>query len=382
MRALILVLITTFFCNSYSQDKLSKYDKAVNIVTCICMKATPEKSFKCDDITSPNITDSKTRQFFDELQHLKDEKKSDSQIVPFLSEDIFKDEKKYARIFAFANNRKGQKITAIKSEIRDALEQLEDQPGEPKSMPADTNSSTKAISKTDSVAEQHNQAISSLVQRVANLENPSFFPSYFLMLLFGMLIICLFAFIVYVGNISKKNQEQIKELKRISSIPSNSLGNLTDPTLSELKRDIRDLQNKLRDSVKTEIRPAQEYYKEKPVEIELKVPDKPKQEVFYMAAPIAENTFDVSGITTPESALYEFIVNQHNTSVAKFSFISKDSNVIKSIVDYSQSYINPVCEPQNALNQNARQIITIQPGTAEKRNDKWIVTQKAQIKYE
>jgi hypothetical protein len=53
----------------------------------------------------------------------------------------------------------------------------------------------------------------------------------------------------------------------------------------------------------------------------------------------------------------------------------------KLILDYPNKYIKPVCEELNAFNQNANNIV-ITSGIAEKRNDKWIVTTKAKIKYE
>lgn len=118
-------------------------------------------------------------------------------------------------------------------------------------------------------------------------------------------------------------------------------------------------------------------------EIKLEVPPKPIQEVFYMATP-DQNNFDISSLSNtfkPTQSLYEFKVDNYDKSKASFTFYS-DEIGIRDAVNYPHTYLDPVCESQNALNQNAKSINTIKPGIAEKRNDKWVVTTKAKIKYE
>lgn len=148
--------------------------------------------------------------------------------------------------------------------------------------------------------------------------------------------------------------------------------------VDELKRIIRELE---RSASVSKVEPA---VSEGPVEVILEVPKKELDNVvFYMPTPIDEKVFDIRGksdVFQPTRTLYKFLVHKSGNR-AEFEFHSDDMGV-RDAVNYPQRYITPVCEPQNSLNQNSKKIITVQKGTAENQGDKWIVTQKAKIRYE
>ena len=202
-------------------------------------------------------------------------------------------------------------------------------------------------------------------------------------IILGILIIVSFVLIYAVGRMVSDVDNEVKKTKKnyIEREPNNNYQ--LENRIEKLENEVRQFRNEKRDSIANLNAVEKVIYEERPVEIDLKLPPKPAEEVFFMATPSGEKSFDVSAKTESFKAtqsLYKFTVAS-NTNNATFVFQSDDTG-IRDSVNSPHIYIEPVCEPQNALNQNARRITTTRPGTAEKRNDKWIVINKAQIKYE
>lgn len=130
--------------------------------------------------------------------------------------------------------------------------------------------------------------------------------------------------------------------------------------------------------------PAPVVEDEKPFEINLSVPEKPKVTEFYMSTPSPDSSFEAdqgSDSFRNTISLYKFTVNANNPAKATFMFDS-DAVGISDSLNNPKTFIEPVCYQANDAFPGARQIITTQPGTAEKRNNKWVVVDKAKIKYQ
>lgn len=372
---LLIYFLCTSFLNAQQFDK-EQYDKGVDFVTCVCISKALKKEFDCKRQLKENdipVNEKATLALFKELQSLKSENKKD---VDFLCNGIFNNEIKYKKIYAFADKRKGETLDNIKLKIKDFLvtdgvQEIASDPSEEMNDSLETQEKLKPVPDTNASAE----TIKEKPMQTSFIEENAY------TLIIGVVLVILILYVISMNIRLKKELRNIHErierrapIEYSKSDNAKSPGNLNlENKIQELSRKILDLENNRKLQEETSI--------EKPQHIPI-VKNEATNETFYMSVPNEDGTFDVGGKTTKESALYEFIVDAQNQSLAKFTFAARDTKIIQSVVDYSQSYINPVCDPQNALNQNAKKITTIRPGTAEKRNDKWIVLTKAQIKYE
>ena len=364
--------ILSIFLISYSlsAQKLEQedFEKAVDFATCTLINASEKSSFSCteyEEISEDNIKADKTKLLFKELNRLKQASHDNSK--EFLSYTIFNDEKSYPEIYAFAQRRKGQELDNIKSDVAQYF----------------TNSSkwqslTNAdLHSTNDVQQQFTSDITPLSNSELSIWNYSLYD-----IVFALLIIIL-SYLVFTSKsrIIKLEKKSSDFRDRTINPAVNNEAKL-NATLDELAK-LRTLVNTLRDKlgenprvVISETRPE--------VIVTHKIPTQPAEDAFYMATPSDEKQFDESSMTQsfkPTQTLYKFIVDAQNKNLAKFVFQS-DVPGIRDSVNAPQTYLEPVCEPINALNQSATKITTVKHGTAEKRNDKWIVIIKAQIKYE
>lgn len=381
MKAFLLIyFLSLSFLNAQQLDK-EKFDKGVDFVTCICINNASKKEIvdcKKAKIERKDISDGKTIALFDELQSLKKETKKNAN---FLSKDIFENEKKYQKIHAFAERRKGKELDSIKLKIEFFLEAedveiTQSDPAEDSigsAIPDETATSVTIISPIEETKQQPIMETSFLEENSISL------------ILFVILIVLIIYILLEFSSLKKKintaNRKSDKEFKSENSLFSKQ--NIENRNISNLENKIQTLSTKISELENNIEKISNSVNIERTVltDIPLKK-EEAVNEVFYMAVPNEDGSFDNGGRIRKEAALYEFVVDAKNPTLAKFSFFARDIKIIQSVVDYSQSYINPVCEPQNALNQNAKQITTVRHGIAEKRNDKWVITSKAQIKYE
>lgn len=108
---------------------------------------------------------------------------------------------------------------------------------------------------------------------------------------------------------------------------------------------------------------------------------KETEKFVYAKTPIAEkifNAFDIS--EEKDGKFYKFTIT-NNKNQAEFEFFNTE-NSAKRAVNSPDNFLYFVCEEIEPLNQNAKKIITNKKGIAIKQDDKWIVTEKAQITYE
>lgn len=107
-------------------------------------------------------------------------------------------------------------------------------------------------------------------------------------------------------------------------------------------------------------------------------------EILFAPIPNRDGSFNASKVTSTEdqsASFYKFTITDNLSQKATFEFLNVE-RAIKDATSSPELILNPVCRIKNALNQNAKRIKTVKPGSVEKQNDKWIVYQLAEIEYE
>ena len=109
---------------------------------------------------------------------------------------------------------------------------------------------------------------------------------------------------------------------------------------------------------------------------------KPNLTEFYLSTPQTDGSFnDINkkAVYIPTSSMYKFSLLSNEK--AKFEFVN-DSSSLKDALNYPDTYLLPVCTSVNARNIQSLKITTTEPGIAELRDSKWIVSKKAVIRYD
>lgn len=107
-----------------------------------------------------------------------------------------------------------------------------------------------------------------------------------------------------------------------------------------------------------------------------------RQETFFLSSPNSDGSFDessASSIYKEGATIYRFTKIGNNK--ANFKIDEKEAS-IKLALQYRDKRIDPVCDAVNAFNPKATRIVTEQQGEAELQNGKWIINNKAKIRYE
>lgn len=393
---LIALLFITVTINAQSKES-TDLNSIVDYVTCICVNdALPgNKKIDCDNdqLTLSKIPENETATIYlyNEFQKIK-EKTKISNSLQFFTEDVFNNEKQYSKIYAFAKSRKGPDKNTF-APLKLKIEKFIQNKGT-----NDTSTNSNSDQPNSTLGNLENAGIDNPEHEVADIvknnttppQSSAFFSFNFwtLFLTFLFLIVIALHIILSrkISGVEKNLENKFEKLKNDNSRPLSSLPTDYSSIIKKLEYQIEKVENQQKNSMQKNNSNNTEINNTPPKtnnENVLEVPPKPIQEVFYMATP-NQNNFDLSSLSNtfkPTQSLYKFTVDNDNKSKATFIFHS-DEIGIKDAVNYPHRSILPVCEPQNALNQNARNINTIKPGIAEKSNDKWVVTTKAKIKYE
>lgn len=371
---IIILFLCCYF--SFAQDNRQRYEEAVDYVICVCINDTGEKQKDCDNGDYYQEGDFKDKSnsnsnylLFVEFQKLKEETKADDKVVSFLSNDIFSNEKQYAKIYAFSQKRKGEKIDSIKIEIAEHLNSI--------------YFDVKTESKSEEKKDIETPVSDAYEIQKSEPQKASFFTINFWTILF-LLLFVLVIFFVYKLIVSVSDiEEKIKTDKKDNSL---SVGNQPNTeNVKRLEEKIQKLNERLDRIESSSVSKKETPVSEQPKEVILQTPKKePETTVFYMATPDSNGFFNNSSqhnTFRQGATYYKFQVEEKNKSRAVFEFFS-DEYGVKASANYPQTYIEPVCEPQNAQNPNAQKINTIEKGVAENQGDKWVVTKKAKIRYE
>ncbi len=117
--------------------------------------------------------------------------------------------------------------------------------------------------------------------------------------------------------------------------------------------------------------------------IEPQVKKNPLVEVLYIDSPTRDGNFIESSFSKsfkPTISTYQF-TKLENTDQAEFEIID-DSDTIQRALNYYDTLIKLVCDSENGFFPEAKKIVKCKPGVLLKEGDKWIVFQKAIIRYE
>lgn len=403
MRLIYLITFLLLYTTGLLAQKNNSRDinETVDYVTAVCINSIlyPEKLIadKIEKITINDIPKEQTStiNLFKELQELKKESNI-SEYSDFFSEQIFSDKKKYNKIYEFAAKRGEVKMNTIKSSIVAFINENADLPNQDSIDLSEHNgaSNDEQIISNDNQGSSSSYTIDQFESKVK--EKPSFFDLKFWMILLAVIMAVmgavLFLLIKYTFRIEdslRKIKNEGKEVKM-----SDNVKDVPAQKYKELEIEIRAIRNQLKSlqeeglsnnqSSNSSTKTIQkEGKREIQNAIQLEVPPRRPQEIFYM--PMPDDVFfddsSKSSFSKPTQSLYKFTVDEANSSKATFIFASDDIGISEA-VNSPHRYLDPICEAQNARNQNAKKITTIVPGVAEKRGDKWEVLTKAKIKYE
>ncbi len=209
-----------------------------------------------------------------------------------------------------------------------------------------------------------------------------------LILLLAGLLIYLFSMFRKIDERLDKHRKEINDLKSETFILGRKLNDLGGD--SKLKSRLEVLESKL-SKIDADHRP-QEHGKIKTTNTvytpaQAAVATKPRVEEFYLSTPNSNGSFNISSMTSsykPTASIYKFEVSEEDGgSMASFA-VADQYEAIKDALSSPGSYLDPVCESENAFSTAARRIVNVKPGRAYRRGEQWMVKQedKAIIRYE
>jgi len=160
------------------------------------------------------------------------------------------------------------------------------------------------------------------------------------------------------SEIKKQLEQVIKGSERINELQSN---------IEQLGRDFASKFGKpvtppvLQLATKTEVKP-------------------PQEDVFYMSGPV-NNYFPTTAKSfNREDTVYKFTI-KGNKLEALFE-IHTSGAPLAEIIRMAESYIKPACDEENTPNFRVRNIENIKAGLCILEGDKWVIKNKALIRYE
>ncbi|MGL2988266.1 hypothetical protein ACSVH5_11785 [Flavobacterium sp. RSSA_27] len=386
---LFCLLFSTLY--SIAQDKLDKvkFEKIVDYITCICIndalgngqKNCNENIITLDEIDKSEV---KTIELFNEFQTLKKSGDKNERTISFINNQLFYSTK-YQKIKSFAGKRKGKNIDDIKSKINSKIEELQDNSIVSQSTHSNT---TKEFETTK------NYQYSANITPTESNKKSSYLDTFLIYFPQAILLLLILVQFLFFNKKIKKINSEIIELKGIKDKKNNTLDIQPSHSFqsSFFEEKFRDVYNKI-DNINNEllkkinafernIESKENLIKEskESTTIQPKIDNSdPYFNSFYKHAP-DQNGFDTKFDVPLNDAVFKFIIDKNNPNKATYELINEPKQK-QLILNYPNKYIKPVFEEINALNQNARNLI-VTPGVVEKRNDFWVVTQKAKIKYE
>jgi hypothetical protein len=109
-----------------------------------------------------------------------------------------------------------------------------------------------------------------------------------------------------------------------------------------------------------------------------------KQVTFFMPSPDNDGNFDnrkKSDHFIPSVSVYKFVMNENSDITAEF-YIYQDPNNMERAINYYSSILKKVCKSETAFDPMGKSIVTLEPGIAVLTDNKWVVKEKALVKYE
>lgn len=314
------------------------------------------------------------------LKSLSGEIKKEA-LVSFLSDEIFKNNVQYQKLFAFAGKRKNDPAFPIfKESLKNDLAAI---------LATDTliRQQEKAAGDNENVPQENKAAVN---------DRKSFFGGFsfeidILSILIAVLVVLLLLRFGKKSSSSKKDRVPGNIKGYVEKKLDDALFTMhSDIDITGLRKEIRDLRSQLeRIGNKVENQKTSEILSPKYDQPsyaswqEAKQPEiKPQQDILFLSTPNADGSFNESSASPnfrEGASIYRF--TKITNTRAKFQIEERDASV-KLALQYPDKNIDPVCDAVNPYNPKARKIVTTEAGEVELVNDKWMKSIKARIRYE
>jgi len=199
---------------------------------------------------------------------------------------------------------------------------------------------------------------------------------YFLAILPAIIIIFLILVLAYLTQTSLRNKYITPLETKVDDL---------EKTLKQRDKDIRDLTSALiglQSEVEKMADDTMTFLRNQPVETAKKSEPVETMTDFYMSTPNKDGSFNMASYTEtfrPSVSIYRF--SPLTKTQAEFQFES-DEQGMRDALNFSKSYIEPVCEEENDVTPESKRIITLKKGLADLHNGQWTVVRKALIRYE
>jgi hypothetical protein len=409
VKIIIFAALLLFVANiAGGQIKKADYEKAIDYLNCktveLSLKSNAEKSegdskaqdtenynkykkdFDCNGKISSveiikylnDIKYTSTAALSKEIENLKKSSFNEGwkaeNATEFLTNEVFKDNK-YPKLSEFADKRRETPdFVAFRTDLKEKL------PTQFSQQPSNT-SPGKDTANADT-----SQNSNSPIEKESGFSFMSLIPWLILLLLAGYIVWNRWALKDIRGGFDELRQSH-NELKSRVNINLQKPATAAYPSSSS--REVGDLRNEL-DELKSSLQVLYAKFEEnkKPVETanriwqEPRSSSEPKREVFYLSTPNKDGSFNQSSVHTAYQeggSIYRFTKTRYG--YAEFQ-IDENPSSVKLALEYADKNIDPVCEAVNAYNPKAERIMTMQPGRADLEGDKWIVSNKAKIRYD
>lgn len=413
MKHKIALLFTALLLFGFARAQVSKesYEKAVDLLNCKTVELTlPKENIQqyqqqcnCNAtdfaqinkfLTSVGKLDA-TIALSNEVESLKKSFKENwkkEDVVTFLSVNIFTD-KKFQKIAAFANKRKGKpefdsyKLN-LKTDVANTLVESVTQ-----ETVTSTNTSVQQPNVEDRISKHEEN------QNMKKDDNGILGGLADYLILFSILL-GVIALLLALRKLSSETDydsliDKLIRSQRMNShfqpqqsvFRSSSNNNSISAELRDANNRIRDLETQI-EKIKFQLsnsNPVSSYTAQttQPTYQEVKQAEVITQ-TFFLSTPNSDGSFNESSSSSTYkdgATIYRFTKIGNNR--AKFQIDEKDASA-RLALQYPDKNIDPVCDAVNAFNPKATRIITVEQGEAELQNGKWIVdrNKKAKIKYE
>jgi hypothetical protein len=413
MKHKIALLFTALLLLGFARAQVSKesYEKAVDLLNCKTVELTlPKENIQqYQQQCNCNATDfaqinkflisvgklDATIALSNEVESLKKSFKENwkkEDVVTFLSVNIFTD-KKFQKIAAFANKRKGKpefdsyKLN-LKTDVANTLVESDTQ-----ETVTSTNTSVQQPNVEDRISKLEEN------QNIKKDDNGILGGLADYLILFSILL----GVIALLLSLRKPSSEtdydslidKLIRSQRMNShfqsqqsvFRSSSNNNSSSAELRDANNRIGDLETQI-EKIKFQLNnsnPVSSYTAQttQPTYQEVKHPEVITQ-TFFLSTPNSDGSFNESSSSSTYkdgATIYRFTKIGNNR--AKFQIDEKDASA-RLALQYPDKNIDPVCDAVNAFNPKATRITTVEQGEAELQNGKWVVdrNKKAKIKYE
>ena len=254
---------------------------------------------------------------------------------------------------------------SLKNELNNSLTSFKEEEIEPTNLKNDTGTEWKLEIK------RLENSINSEKAILPNWLSTILILSSFLLSILSLFF--LFKKSIAIEHINKRIDEHKKEIGELKSDNSKFEGT-TNKIISNLKELISELRGK--------IQSIQKQNEQHAISKQQQRQEEKKPTILFAPAPEKDGSFNVSVVVSSEnqsSSFYKFTLL--DGPKAEFEFINSE-RAIRNAVNSYEMILQPVCTFKNALNQNAKRIITNKKGIVRKQNDKWVLDTKAEITYE